>query len=152
MSQCPRGATGPTKWRRAELCTASGGVEADEISATNHTMATRNWRVSFEWELLHVMPHNHTRGISETLPISKACHACIDSNTSARSSEREQRILAASRSAKRALLHREREGEFELQSTYADSRTLSDWSVCDLNRRFKTSHTNFCFKRCSGSA
>ena len=32
MSQCPRGVTGPTKWRQTELCTASGGVEADEIS------------------------------------------------------------------------------------------------------------------------
>ena len=50
----------------------------------------------------------------------------IDSNISARSSERGHRILAASRSAKQALLHREREGGFELQSTYADSRTLSE--------------------------
>ena len=53
--------------------------------------------------------------LSETRPISKACQRVmrvIDSNVSARStgSEREHRILAASRSAKRALLHREREG------------------------------------------
>ena len=49
--------------------------------------------------------------ISETRPISKACQrvtSVIDLNISARSSERDQRILAASRSAKRALLHRER--------------------------------------------
>ena len=47
----------------------------------------------------------------ETRPISKACQhvmSLIDLNISARSSEREQRILAASRSGKRALLHRER--------------------------------------------
>ena len=51
--------------------------------------------------------------LSETRPISKAYQRVmrvIDSNVSARSSEREHRILAASRSAKRALLHREREG------------------------------------------
>ena len=49
--------------------------------------------------------------LSKTHPILKACQRVmlvIDSNISARSSEREQRILAASRSAKRALLHRER--------------------------------------------
>ena len=54
--------------------------------------------------------------LSETRPISKACQrvtSVIDLNISARSSERDQRILAASRSAKRALLHREREGGFE---------------------------------------
>jgi hypothetical protein len=48
--------------------------------------------------------------LSETRPISKACQhvtSLIDLNISARSSERDQRILAASQSAKRALLHRE---------------------------------------------
>ena len=47
----------------------------------------------------------------ETRPISKACQrvtSVINLNISARFSERERRILAASRSAKRALLHRER--------------------------------------------
>ena len=51
--------------------------------------------------------------ISETRPISRACQrvtSVIDSNIYVCSSEREQRILAASRSGKRALLHREREG------------------------------------------
>ena len=51
----------------------------------------------------------------ETRPISKACQrvtSVIDSNFSVRSSEREQRILAASRSARWALLHREREDRF----------------------------------------
>ena len=66
--------------------------------------------------------------LSETRPISKACQRVmrvIDSNVSARSSEREHRILAASRSAKRALLHREREGGFERrQSIYPDSVIL----------------------------
>ena len=49
--------------------------------------------------------------IIESRPISKACQrvtSVIDLNISARSSERDQRILAASRSAKWALLHRER--------------------------------------------
>ena len=49
--------------------------------------------------------------LSKTRPISKACQhvtSLTDLNISARSSERDQRILAASRSAKRALLHRER--------------------------------------------
>ena len=54
--------------------------------------------------------------LSKTRPISKACQhvtSLIDLNIFARSSERDQRILAASRRAKRALLHREREGGFE---------------------------------------
>ena len=49
-------------------------------------------------------------GISETRAISKACQrvtSIIDSNISVHSSEREQRILAASRSTRQAL-HRER--------------------------------------------
>ena len=49
--------------------------------------------------------------ISGPRPISKAFQrvtSVIDLNISARSSERDQRILAASRSGKRALLHRER--------------------------------------------
>ena len=49
--------------------------------------------------------------ISESRPISKACQrvtSVFDSIFFACSSEREHRILAASRSAKQALLHRER--------------------------------------------
>ena len=60
-------------------------------------------------------------GLSETRPISKACQrvtSVIDLNISARFSERERRILAASRSAKRALLHREREGGLNIYSQY----------------------------------
>ena len=72
--------------------------------------------------------------ISETRPISKACQrvtSVIDSNISARSSEREQRILAASRSAKRALLHREREGGLNCESIYPDSVILVTYTyVC----------------------
>ena len=63
----------------------------------------------------------HRAPISETRPISKACQrvtSVIDLNISARSSERDQRILAASRSAKRALLHRERREVFESTSQY----------------------------------
>jgi hypothetical protein len=61
----------------------------------------------------------------ETRPISKACQhvmSLIDLNISARSSERDQRILAASRSAKRALLHREREGGLNIYSQYTLTR------------------------------
>ena len=54
-------------------------------------------------------------GIRETHPISQACQrvTCVVDLKHFRllqrsSSERDQRILAASRSAKRALLHRER--------------------------------------------
>ena len=67
--------------------------------------------------------------ISETRPISKACQHVTRASTQtffARSSEREQRILAALRSAKWALLHREREGGLICESVYADSRTLSE--------------------------
>ena len=56
--------------------------------------------------------------LSETRPVSKACQrvtSVIDLNIFARSSERDQRIRAASRSAKRALLHRERREVFELR-------------------------------------
>ena len=62
--------------------------------------------------------------ISETHPISKACQHVTRASTQkfpARSSEREQRILAASGSAKRAFLHREREGGLNCESVYADS-------------------------------
>ena len=65
------------------------------------------------WSFSMAIKNAHRAPISETRPISKACQRVmrvIDSNISARSSEREHRILAASRSAKRALLHREREG------------------------------------------
>ena len=54
--------------------------------------------------------------LSETRPISKAYQrvtSVIDLNIFARSSERDQRIRAASRSVKRALLHRERREVFE---------------------------------------
>ena len=50
-------------------------------------------------------------GIIESRPISEACQrltSVFDSIVFARSSEREQRILAASRSVRWALLHRER--------------------------------------------
>ena len=70
--------------------------------------------------------------ISETRTISKACRrvtSVIDLNISARSSERDQRILAASRSAKRALLHRETEGGLNLESMYLYR------SFCDLHVR-----------------
>ena len=62
--------------------------------------------------------------LSETRPISKACQrvtSVFDLNIFARSSERDQRILAASRSGKRALLHREREGGLNCESVYDDS-------------------------------
>ena len=51
--------------------------------------------------------------ISESRPISNACQrvtSVFDSKFSARSSERGQRILAASRSVRCILLHRERKG------------------------------------------
>ena len=66
----------------------------------------------------------HRAPICETRPLSRACQRVtrvIDSNIYVCSSEREQRILAASRSAKRALLHREREGGLNCESVYADS-------------------------------
>ena len=53
--------------------------------------------------------------LSKPRPISKACQrvtSVIDLNIFARSSECDQRIVAASRSAKRALLHRERREVF----------------------------------------
>ena len=84
--------------------------------------------------------------ISETRPISKGCQhvtSLIDLNISARSSERDQRILASSRSAKRALLHRERREVFESRVNICCSRTLSEsdsqyiltQSFCDLHVR-----------------
>ena len=78
-------------------------------------------------------------GISESRPISKACQRVIDSKFSVRSSEREQRILAASRSARWALVHREREAGFEFSQRVLTRlcRTVIDsvdWSVCDFTR------------------
>ena len=54
--------------------------------------------------------------ISESRTISEACQrvtSVFNSKFSARSSEREQRILAASRSVRCTLLHRDRETSFE---------------------------------------
>ena len=82
--------------------------------------------------------------IGETRPISKACQRVmrvIDSQISARSSEREHRILAASRSAKRALLHREREGGLNVDSQYILTR-----SFCDLHGHSVT-YTYVCFQK-----
>ena len=68
---------------------------------------------------------SRTKRIAPYFKSMSACHACIDLNISARSSEREQRILAAaSGSAKRALVHREREGGFDCESVYADSEIV----------------------------
>ena len=45
ISQCPSGATGPTEWRRTDLCTASGGIEADEsVSVEKLNLNTTPWR------------------------------------------------------------------------------------------------------------
>ena len=95
--------------------------------------------------------------IGETRPISKACQrvtSVIDLNISARSSERDQRILAASRSAKRALLHREREGGLNVDSQYILTRSFCDLHVClfsEVTRLFQyvvLITTYLCFKRC----
>ena len=93
----------------------------------------RNWRVSFDNEFLHIIPHNCTGGINETRPVSKACQrvtSVFDSKFSAGSSECEQRILelAASRSARWALLHREREAGFEF-SQHVMTRSVGQWST-----------------------
>ena len=69
-------------------------------------------------EFLRAITQIVSGGISETRPVSKACQhdivtSVIDSKFSVHSSEREQRILAASRSARWALLYRERERERE---------------------------------------
>ena len=79
-------------------------------------METRNGRVSFAWEILHVITQVVMSRTKRITPFLNACQrvtSVIDSNISVRSIEREHRILAASRSAKRALLHRERETSFE---------------------------------------
>ena len=112
MSQCHRGATGPT----------SGGVEADEISVCRATYLIhrfccgRNFRVSFDNEFLHgnykLLPSFDKR-ITPYFKSMSACHECLRLEISARSSEREQGILAASRSVRCTLLHRERETSFE---------------------------------------
>ena len=78
--------------------------------------------MSLECEFLHGNYKLLSFGVSETRP-SKACQrvtSVFDSTIFAGSSEREQRILAASGSAKRALLHREREGGLNCESVYAD--------------------------------
>ena len=64
-----------------------------------------------------ILPHGNYKllavEISQSRPISKACQrvaSVFDSTFPTRSSEREQRILAATRSARWALLDREKEG------------------------------------------
>ena len=71
---------------------------------------TQNWRVSLECEFLHVITQIVTFRTKRITPYFKSMSvtSVFDSKFSARSSEREHCILAASRSAKRALLHRER--------------------------------------------
>ena len=107
------------------------------------TTKTRNWPVSVDNEFLHKTLHNHAGGIHDTHPVSKACQhitSVVDPNISVRSSEREQRILAASRSVRWALLHRVRDRGWNCQSICADSvlcRTTSDQSFCDLHVRFQ---------------
>ena len=82
--------------------------------------------------------------MSETRPVSKACQRVmnvIDSKQFVRSSECEQRILAASRTVRWALLHRVRERGLNCESRYTDTglcRTVSDLFVYVLNIRFKT--------------
>ena len=120
-------------------------------SAHNHnnksvqdTTETWNWRVSFDNEFRHVMTKIVSDDIGDSRPVSKACHrvvSVIDWNFTICSSECQQSILAASRSARWALLHREREGGLYCESICADSvlcRTVSDYSGCDLNILFKT--------------
>ena len=122
MSQCPRGPQGPPRGGWPNSGTASGGAEADESVSVDK----RNPLPEFAVDKIGRSPSNgsfsmaitnaHRAPISETRPISRACQrvtSVIDSNIYVCSSERDQRILAASRSAKRALLHREREGGFE---------------------------------------
>ena len=96
----------------------------------------RNWRVSFDLEFLHAIPQIVSGGISETRPVSKACQhvtSVIDSKFSVHSSECEQRILAASRSVRWALLHREREREgFELRVNLLTQKSF---------RQHRTSHS-----------
>ena len=118
MSQCPRGATGPTEWQRTELCTASGGVEADDSVCVEQ----RNPYISFSVDGIGGSPLNGSFSMAITnfarndICKSRPMSACqrvtrvFDSKLSARSSERDQRILAASRSASWTLLHRERKG------------------------------------------
>ena len=73
--------------------------------------------------------------ISESRPMS-ACQrvtSVFDLKLSAGSSERDQRILAASRSARWTLIHRERKGGLNGESIYADL----DQSFCDLHVCFQ---------------
>ena len=102
-------------------------MSVDKRNVYDHFCCGRNWRVCFSWEIVHATPQIVSRGISETRPISQACQrvtSLIDLKLSARSSEREQRILAALRSVKRALLHRERVGALNRESIYPDSVIL----------------------------
>ena len=81
----------------------------------HHTTKTGNWRVSVDNKFLHVITKIVSGGIGETCPVPKACQrvtSVIDSKFLVRSSKREPRILAASQSARWALLHREREDRF----------------------------------------
>ena len=125
------GASRPTYRRRqTEFCTASGGAQADESVCVDNRILFPEFAV----DKIGGSPSNGSFSmaitnccrvpISETRPISKACQrvtSVIDSNISGCSSERDQRILTASRSAKRALLHCEREGGLNCESVYADS-------------------------------
>ena len=79
--------------------------------------------MSLECEFLHGNYKLLSFGISESRPVSKCQRvtSVFDLKFSAGSSEREHRILATSGSAKRALLHREREGGLNCESVYADS-------------------------------
>ena len=109
------------------ILAASGGLEPDEsVSVDKRNVNRTSWRHG-----IGVSPSNgsfsmaitnaHRAPISETRPISRACQrvtSVIDSNLYVCFSERDQRILAASRSGKRALLHREREGGFDVDSQY----------------------------------
>ena len=121
MSMCPGGPHGPPRGGRPTSGTARGGAEADESADESVSVDKRNPYTIFAVDRIGGSPSNgrlsmplRTIGridLSKTRPISKACQhvtSLIDLNISARSSERDQRILAASRSAKRALLHRER--------------------------------------------
>ena len=117
----------PPRGGRPTSGTASGGAEADESVSVDKRSAYTDFAVdgivgspsngSFSMAITNA----HRAPICKTRPISRACQlvtSVIDSNIYVCSSDREQRILAASRSGKRALLHREREGGFDVDSQY----------------------------------
>ena len=163
---CPMGPHGPPRGGRPKFCTASGGLEADEsVSVDKRNPYTTPWRHRIGVSPVHgrfsmAITNFRRVPISETRPISKACQHVMRAST--------QTFLLAPANVSSAfpLHHEARSGPCSIVRGREDlncsqriltlghcrSRTVSDWSVCDLNRRFKTSHTNFCFKRCSGSA